>query len=119
MSVDLFFDPHVDAHKAIATVESILPPDSQQVGSFRGVNNDDSKYPDGSCTQLVYASNALAAAVSKVNPQWTGDPHKMWVTLYSGNAPDGADRSFDPGSVHLVLMSLGGETRGLDGVVHC
>ena len=61
------------------------------------------------------ASDALAATVNQVNPQWMADKHKMSVTLYSANTTgsDGADRPYAPGSVHLVLMSLGGENRGL------
>lgn len=118
-SVWLYFDPNTDAQAAIATVASILPADSQQVGSFDGVNADDSKYHDGSCKELIYASDALAAAVSQVNPQWKADPHKVSITLYSGNATDGADRPYQPGSVHLALIGLGAENRGLDGVVHC
>jgi hypothetical protein len=120
VNVWLYFDPNVDAQKALTAFASILPADSQQVGSLAGVNADYSKYQSGSCQEVVYGSGALAAAVSQANPSWTADPHKVSAVLYSGNAtsPDGSDQAYRSGSVHLALVGLGGENRGADGVVH-
>jgi hypothetical protein len=56
-SFQLYFDPHVDAQTAPAAAASILPADTQQVDSREAVNRSDTKYPDGSCQLVTYASN--------------------------------------------------------------
>lgn len=106
--VDLFFDPHVNADTALEAVAGIMPTDTQQVRSNIGSNRDDSKYKNGSCQQVLYGSNIIAAAVSHADPQWTGDPHLVLVTLYTGNVSgsDGSDRRYEPASVHLALISI-------------
>jgi hypothetical protein len=121
MTFSVYFDPHVDAQTAVRAVTNLLPTDIQQAGSFDGVNNDGSKYPLGSCVELVYSSNALGDAVSRSNPTWTGDRNKVNFELYSGNtsSSDGADTPYKPHSIHLALVGIGGENRGLDGVIHC
>jgi len=112
--VELYFDPRVDAQAALAAVTRILPADSQQLSSIAGVNSDDSKYPDGSCQELIYTSGTLAAAVGQTNPDWTGARNKVSVVLYSGNATgsDGSDVPFQPGSVHLAALMLGDNPPG-------
>jgi hypothetical protein len=121
MTFSVYFDPHVDAQTVVRAVTNLLPTDIQQAGSFDGVNNDGSKYPLGSCVELVYSSNALGDAVSCINPTWTGDRNKVNFELYSGNtsSSDGADTPYKPHSIHLALVGIGGENRGLDGVIHC
>lgn len=121
MTFKVFFDPHVNAQTAVAAVTSILPADSQQAGSFDGANGDDSKYPKGSCVALDYSSSALGDAVTKVSPTWTGDRDKVNFDLYSGNASgsDGADKPYDPESIHLALVGIGGTFKRVDGVIHC
>jgi hypothetical protein len=121
MTFSVFFDPHVNAQTAVTAVTNILPADSEQAGSFNGVNGDDSKHPDGSCVMLDYSSNVLGDAVAKVNPTWTGDRNRVNFDLYSGNAsgPDGADKPYDPDSIHLALVGISGTFKGLDGLYHC
>jgi hypothetical protein len=121
MTFSVYFDPHVDAQTAVRAVTNLLPTDIQQASSFDGVSNDGSKYPLGSCVELVYSSNALGDAVSRTNPTWTGDRNKVNFELYSGNtsSSDGADTPYKPHSIHLALVGIGGENRGLDGVIHC
>jgi hypothetical protein len=106
--VNLYFDPHANADAALRTVADIMPTDTQQVRSIIGSNADHSKYQDGSCQQVLYSSNIIAAAVSQANPKWTGDPHLVEVTLYTGNATssDGSDQRYEPASVHLALISI-------------
>lgn len=104
-----FFDPHVDAQTAADAVTSLLPSDVEQAGSFNGDNADGSRYPNGSCANLVYSSDALAAVISDVNPGWTGTRNMVHFSLYSGNttSSDGADKPYQPDSVHLALVGLG------------
>jgi hypothetical protein len=121
MTFSVFFDPHVDAQTAVAAVTSILPTDIQQAGSFNGVNRDDSKYPQGSCVDLAYSSDALAAVINDVNPGWTGTRNKVGFSLYSGNtnSSDRADKPYQPDSVHLALVGLGNDGMGIDKQILC
>jgi hypothetical protein len=87
VGVNWYFDPPVDAQTALAAVASTLPADIQQLRSVEGVNADYSKYHDGSCQQVIYASNALAAAVRQASPQWTADPHEVSARFITATRP--------------------------------
>jgi hypothetical protein len=120
MTFSVFFDPRVDAQTAAYAVTSLLPADIKQAGSFNADNADGSKYPNGSCVDLVYSSDALAAVISDVNPGWTGTRNKVDFSLYSGNTgSDGADKPYQPDSVHLALVGLGTDGMGIDKPIHC
>jgi len=122
MTFHVYFQPNVDAQTAVRAVTNLLPNDIQQAGSFNGVNNDVAKNREGSCVELVYASNALGDAVRQVSPTWTGDLNKVNFVLYSGNMSadaGGADKPYQPDSIHLADVGIGGELRSPDGVIYC
>jgi Protein of unknown function (DUF2511) len=115
VNVSLYFDPPVDAQTALQGIAHVLPTDSQVATSTDGHNPSWSKIPDGTCEDVIFTSDALAAAESQVLPTWTGDPHKVSVTLYSGNeTSDGSDQTYPSGSVHSALVGLysGGDNNG-------
>jgi hypothetical protein len=86
----------VYAQGALQATAAILPADSQLVGSKTGQNASYSNFANDSCQDVTYSSDALASTESQVNPSWTGDRHKVSVTLCSGNATssDGSDHPF-------------------------
>jgi hypothetical protein len=122
MTFHVYFQPSVGAQSAARVVTNLLPTDIQQAGSFNGVNNDAAKYREGSCVELVYSSNALSDAVRQVSPTWTGDLNKVNFVLYCGNMSTdagGADKPYQPDSIHLADVGIGGELRSPDGVIYC
>lgn len=110
----LYFDPPTDAVTAVATAESLLPADIEQVGSVEQVNLDWSLFRgSGSCKYLAFESDALAAAVHAAVPDWTGPAEKADVKLYSGNVivPDGSDQMYRADSIHAATVGIAsGET---------
>jgi hypothetical protein len=121
IDVNIYFPGQVDEQQAIAVALSVLPADSNPIGTFDGANRPYSAKPNGSCRQTVYTSSTLAAAVRQANPTWSVDPAKATVTLYSGHATssDGADKAYVSSSVNLASIAIGPENRGSDGAVGC
>lgn len=117
----VFIDPPVGAQTAVRTITNLLPTDFQQAGSFNGVNREDSKFPGGSCVELIYSSNALGDAVKHVDASWGPDADKVSVTFYSGNETqyDEADKPYDPDSIHVASATLGGHLTSQDGQTSC
>jgi hypothetical protein len=108
VNVMVFFDPRVDSHTALATITDLLPTDATKVGDTRARNAAYSKYQDGSCEHLSYASDAVASVMNRVNPTWTG-ARGVDVELLSGTATssDGSDDAYQDGSVHAALIGIG------------
>jgi hypothetical protein len=121
INVDIYFVRPVSEQRAITAATALLPPDSVHTATFDGVNADYSSKPNESCRQVVFSSATLQKAVKSLNPVWTADPAKATVTLYSGNATseNGAEQPYNPARVHLSSLTIGGENRGADSVVHC
>jgi len=121
ISLDLYFARHVGERSAVDVASSVLPADAMVVGTFDGVNNDVSAIRDGTCRSIVYTSQTLAAAVKSADPSWSGDPAKATITLYSGRADsaNGSDKPYNLDSLNEVLILIGAENRGPDGLVTC
>jgi hypothetical protein len=120
INIDIFFPSPVSEQQAVSATAGLMPTDAVRAATFDGSNPDYSAKPNGSCRQAVFTSTTLRAAVSGINPTWK-DPEKATITLYSGNATseNGAEQPYDQRRVHLSALSIGGENRGMDGVVHC
>lgn len=121
INVDIYYPRAVSEQIAVTDGARLIPPDAVRAATFDGVNADYSAKPNGSCRQVVFTSTTLHAAVPLLNPSWKGDPAKATIFLYSGNATseNGAEQPYDQRHVHLSSLSIDGENRGTDGVVHC
>lgn len=119
--VDIFFANPVAEQQAVSVAAGLLPSDAARAGTFDGVNPGYSTKPKGSCRQVVFTSAEIRTVVRSLNPSWTADPSKATVGLYSGNATsdNGADKAYDQRRVHLAMVTIAGENRATDGVVHC
>jgi hypothetical protein len=121
INVDIYYPSPVSEQIAVTDGARLIPADAARSGTFDGVNADYSAKPNGSCRQVVFTSSTLHAVVPQLNPSWTGDPAKATIILYSGNATaeNGAEQPYDQRRVHLASLSIDGENRSLDGIVHC
>lgn len=111
VNLSVYFDPPVDERAALRELAAIYPADNQVTDIHIGHNSaiTPPKYPDGSCEDSQFTSDALGAATSGVLASWTGNPRKSDVTLYSGNvtAADGSDAPFQSDTVRQALIGLG------------
>jgi hypothetical protein len=120
INIDIYFPSPVSEQQAVTATAGLMPPDAVRAATFDGVNASYSAKQNGSCRQVVFTSATLRTAVSSLKPAWTY-PEKATIMLYSGNATseNGAEEPYDQRRVHLSSLSIGGENRGTDGVVHC
>jgi hypothetical protein len=92
--------------------------------TFPGRNSAYSRFPAGGCQEERYSSDAVAAAISRDDPDDTStgvDPHTVIVALASGKEASGgfSDQPFTPGSVDIATIMSVDDTPNADGSVTC